>query len=115
MEYKSIDELMKEYRKAAKSFPVCGRDSYILGRMEIAYEMLREEYVRLSKKRKLKLREGMKGVTAAAKKANGLSRACTECDFKNKCTLDFAKVCSKSFIEGFQKGSKWAEKQFKTT
>ena len=48
-EFKNIDELMKEYQSASEKYPVFGRDSYMLGRLEIAYSMLHNEYLRLTK------------------------------------------------------------------
>lgn len=51
MEFKSIDELMKEYREAAEKYPIYGRDSYILGRLEISYKLLYEEYLKLKHKK----------------------------------------------------------------
>lgn len=51
----------------------------------------------------------MKGVTKAARAANGLSRSCSNCPLKKACYPELVKVCSTSFIEGFKKGVKWIE------
>lgn len=58
----------------------------------------------------------MRGVTKAAKKANGLSRKCENCPIHKRdrtCSMEMFRVCSDAFVEGFIKGSKWAEKQLK--
>jgi len=52
MEHKSIDELMREFREAAEKYPVYGRDSYILGRLEIAYKMLYEDFFKTKRNKK---------------------------------------------------------------
>lgn len=58
----------------------------------------------------------MKGVAKAAKKANGLSRMCETCTIKGRgiiCSPEMRRACTDAFVEGFKKGSKWAEKQLK--
>lgn len=58
----------------------------------------------------------MKGVTKAARKANGLSRMCALCPHrqgKHICHPSMSRVCSNAFVEGFKKGAKAAEKQIK--
>ena len=55
-------------------------------------------------------------VIEAAKQANGRSRMCTKCPMRNQfgiCTADAIKVCSKAFVEGFEKGVKWYIKNLK--
>lgn len=57
----------------------------------------------------------MKGITKAAKQANGRSQACATCPLnRNKgggCLPEVQRVCSDAFIEGFKKGVKWLQKQ----
>lgn len=56
----------------------------------------------------------MKGITLAAKRANGLSRMCAICPIKKGravCPPEIQRVCSDAFIEGFKKGVKWLKKQ----
>lgn len=55
----------------------------------------------------------MKGVTKAAKKANGLSHMCQSCPFLRICTPANARCCTDAFVEGFKKGAKAAEKAMK--
>ena len=52
----------------------------------------------------------MKGITKAAKEANGRSQTCNVCpvlDSHKVCPPEFQRVCSDAFIEGFKKGVKW--------
>ena len=52
----------------------------------------------------------MKGITKAAKTANGRSQSCAVCPIKNSrkvCPPEFQRICSDAFIEGFKKGAKW--------
>ena len=52
----------------------------------------------------------MKGITKAAKQANGRSQACTTCPLNRSrgvCLPEIQRVCSDAFIEGFKKGVKW--------
>ena len=56
----------------------------------------------------------MRGVTNAAKIANGKSQACSNCIIRKRfiaCPPYYQKVCCNAFNEGFKKGAKWAEKQ----
>lgn len=55
----------------------------------------------------------MKGVTKAAKRANGKSRACAICPARLRCDTVMKRICFSAFIEGFKKGVKWVEKQQK--
>lgn len=58
----------------------------------------------------------MKGITKAAKEANGRSRTCNICpvlDSHKICPPEFQRVCSDAFIEGFKKGVSWSKKQIK--
>lgn len=58
----------------------------------------------------------MKGITKAAKEANGRSQACVICpvlDSHKICPPEFQRVCSDAFIEGFKKGVVWTKKQLK--
>lgn len=58
----------------------------------------------------------MKGVTKAAKRANGKSQACKTCPVYQRdkmCSPEMQRVCSDAFIEGFKKGVKAAEKVLK--
>lgn len=52
----------------------------------------------------------MDKVTAAAKQANGRSRACNKCPVlkSNKaCPEMYLNVCTEAFVDGFKKGAKW--------
>ena len=53
----------------------------------------------------------MKNVTKIAKRSAGLSRRCSVCPFLRRCTPEISKICFESFVEGFKKGSKAAEKE----
>lgn len=55
----------------------------------------------------------MKGVTKAARKANGLSQMCKSCPFLCCCTPANIRCCTDAFVEGYKKGVKTAEKQMK--
>jgi hypothetical protein len=55
----------------------------------------------------------MRGITKVAKLANLRSQKCSTCSFRNRCTPEIHRLCSDSFIEGFKKGAKFAEKQKK--
>lgn len=58
----------------------------------------------------------MKGITEAAKEANGRSQTCNICpvlDSHKICPPEFQRVCSDAFIEGFKKGVSWSKKQIK--
>lgn len=60
----------------------------------------------------------MRGITKAAKTANGRSQACATCPVKRTrmiCPPEFQRVCSVAFVEGFKKGVKWYEQQQKDT
>lgn len=60
----------------------------------------------------------MKGVTKAARRANGLSRKCDTCPHKQGkhiCHPSISRICSDAFIEGFKKGAKAAEKAIKVS
>lgn len=51
----------------------------------------------------------MRGITKAAKTANGRSQACATCPVKRTriiCPPEFQRVCSDAFVEGFKKGVK---------
>lgn len=51
----------------------------------------------------------MKGITKAAKQANGRSQACATCPLNRSrgvCLPEIQRVCSDAFIEGFKKGVK---------
>lgn len=54
----------------------------------------------------------MRGVTQAAKRANGLSQACGKCRYRFR-DPGICELCGKAFIEGFKKGAKWAENKGK--
>lgn len=58
----------------------------------------------------------MKGITKAAKQANGRSHACATCPLNRSrgvCLPEIQRVCSDAFVEGFKKGVKWLQqKQF---
>lgn len=47
---------------------------------------------------------GRRGVEAMAKEANGRSRMCSGCEFGIACPENVFKVCTRSFVEGYQKG-----------
>lgn len=53
----------------------------------------------------------MKNVTKLAKKSAGLSQRCSICPLMRRCTLEIHRVCFDSFVEGFKKGAKAAEKE----
>nr|DAP29305.1 MAG TPA: hypothetical protein [Bacteriophage sp.] len=53
----------------------------------------------------------MKNVIKTAKKSAGLSRRCSICQFLRICTPEISKICFDSFVEGFKKGAKAAEKE----
>lgn len=58
----------------------------------------------------------MKGITEAAKIANGRSQSCEKCPLKNSrgvCLPEYYRVCSDAFIEGFKKGVKWLQEKQK--
>lgn len=58
----------------------------------------------------------MKGVTKAAKVANGRSRKCASCPIHKRyriCSPEIQRVCHDAFIEGFKKGVKAAETAIK--
>lgn len=58
----------------------------------------------------------MKGITIAAKTANGRSRTCAICPIKKGravCPPEIHRVCSDAFVEGFKKGVKWLQQQKK--
>ena len=48
----------------------------------------------------------MRTILQAACKANGRSRACTTCVYQMKGNETVCRICSKAFVEGFQKGYK---------
>ena len=53
----------------------------------------------------------MKNVTKIAKKSAGLSQKCSVCPIMKRCTLEIHRACFDSFVEGFKKGVKSAEKE----
>lgn len=58
--------------------------------------------------------EIMKGITKAAKQANGRSQACATCPLNRSrgvCLPEIQRVCSDAFIEGFKKGVKLIRKE----
>ena len=58
----------------------------------------------------------MRGITNAAKVANGRSRLCVKCPLRNNrgiCLPEYQQVCSDAFIEGFKKGVKWLQQRQK--
>ena len=57
----------------------------------------------------------MKGITKAAKQANGRSQACATCPLNRSkgCLPEIQRVCSDAFIEGFKKGVKWLQQKQK--
>ena len=52
----------------------------------------------------------MKNVTKLAKKSAGLSQKCSICPLMQRCTLEIHRDCFDSFVEGFKKGARAAEK-----
>lgn len=56
----------------------------------------------------------MRNVTKIAKKSAGLSQRCNLCPLhRNGCSLEINRACFDSFVEGFKKGVKAAEKEMK--
>lgn len=58
----------------------------------------------------------MKGITKAAKQANGRSQACAMCPLNQSrgvCLPEIQRVCSDAFVEGFKKGVKWLQQKQK--
>lgn len=55
----------------------------------------------------------MRTILQAACKANGRSRACTTCVYQMKGNETVCRICSKAFVEGFQKGYKYYTKNEK--
>lgn len=58
----------------------------------------------------------MRGVTKAAKQANGRSQMCARCPIHRRdkiCSPEVQRVCSDAFVEGFKKGAKWIQEQTK--
>ena len=55
----------------------------------------------------------MKNVTKIAKKSAGLSQKCSICPLMRRCTLEIHRACFDSFVEGFKKGARAAEKEIK--
>lgn len=56
----------------------------------------------------------MRNVIKKAKKSAGLSQRCGICPlYQNGCNLEVNRVCFDSFVEGFKKGAKAAEKEMK--
>lgn len=54
----------------------------------------------------------MRGITKAAKQANGRSRTCITCPFtkdRKICPPEIQRICSDAFVEGFKKGVKAAK------
>lgn len=52
----------------------------------------------------------MKGILKVAKIANGRSRACAKCKFRDRlCSPTQADVCRNAFIEGFSKGANFCK------
>ena len=49
----------------------------------------------------------MKNVTKIA----GLSQKCSICPLMRRCTLEIHRACFDSFVEGFKKGARAAEKE----
>lgn len=52
----------------------------------------------------------MKGITKAAKQANGRSQACATCPLNRSrgvCLPEIQRVCSDAFVEGFYHGAEW--------
>lgn len=56
----------------------------------------------------------MQNVIKKAKKSAGLSQRCGICPlYRNGCNLEIGRACFDSFVEGFKKGVKAAEKEMK--
>lgn len=56
----------------------------------------------------------MRNVTKKAKKSAGLSQRCGICPlYRNGCDMKMNRVCFDSFVEGYKKGAKAAEKEIK--
>lgn len=58
----------------------------------------------------------MRGITKAAKQANGRSRTCIACPFtkdRKICPPEIRRICSDAFVEGFKKGVKWLQQKQK--
>lgn len=55
----------------------------------------------------------MRGVTKAAKEHNGRNQMCKRCAMKKPCPPYIWRICYDAFIEGFRKGTKWAENEMK--
>lgn len=58
----------------------------------------------------------MRGITKAAKQANGKSHSCVKCPLKNSrgvCLPEYQRVCTDALIEGFKKGVKWLQQRQK--
>lgn len=53
----------------------------------------------------------MKNVTKIAKKSAELSQRCSICPLLKRCSLEIDRICFDSFVEGFKKGVKAAEKE----
>lgn len=53
----------------------------------------------------------MKNVTKLAEKSAGLSQKCSICPLMQRCTLEIHRACFDSFVEGFKKGTRAAEKE----
>ena len=55
----------------------------------------------------------MKNVTKLAKRSAGLSQKCSICPLMKRCTLEIQRACFDSFVDGFKKGARAAEKEKK--
>lgn len=58
----------------------------------------------------------IKGITQAARQANGRSRSCAKCPEKSSrvvCLPEHQRICHDAFIEGFKKGVKWLQEKQK--
>lgn len=53
----------------------------------------------------------MKNVTKLAKKSAGFSQRCSICPLMQRCDPEINRICFDSFVEGFKKGAKAAEKE----
>ena len=53
----------------------------------------------------------MKNVTKLAKKSAGLSQRCSIWPLLRRCDPEINRICFDSFVEGFKKGAKTAEKE----